>query len=191
MGCSHPSEVKMIFTLLRIKSHILPKVIILITGLYPVFHNFFHLFLNWNIVDLQCHVNFFCTTDWFSYIWTYAYILFSILFSIMHFFKLEDNCFTMLCWFMPYNSVNHPWLHIYILCPFESPSLPTIPPLQVITEHQAGLPVLDNNFLSAICCTHGGVYMSMLFSQFILPCSSLTVSTILFSTSASPFIPWK
>ena len=24
------------------------------------------------------------------------------------FFKLEDNCFTMLCWFLPYISVNQP-----------------------------------------------------------------------------------
>ena len=115
----------MIFTLLRIKSHILPKGIILITGLYQVFHNFFHLFLNWNIVDLQCHVNFFCTTDWFSYIWTYEYILFSIFFPFMHFFWLEDNCFAMLCWFMPYNRwISHNYIHIYC-APL---SLPPFPP---------------------------------------------------------------
>ena len=27
------------------------------------------------------------------------------------FFKLEDNCFTILCWFLPYNSMNQPQVY--------------------------------------------------------------------------------
>ena len=51
---------------------------------FPVFWSttwisFFFFFLNlfyWSIVDLQCCVNLYCTTQWFSY--TYIYILFHI-----------------------------------------------------------------------------------------------------------------
>ena len=82
------------------------------------------------------------------------------------FFKLEDNCFTMLCWFLPYTI----WIsHIMYM---SSPSwafLPLpIPPLYVFTECQAGLPVLYSNFLPAIYLTHSSVYMSMLHSHFLV-----------------------
>ena len=43
------------------------------------------------------------------------------------FFKLENNCFTILCWFLPYNISNQPELCIYPL-PLEHPSA-SIPPL--------------------------------------------------------------
>ena len=70
-------------------------------------------------------VNFFCTTDWFSYIWTYAYIFFLIFFSIMHFFKLEDNCFTMLYWLCCKTVwISHNHIHI---CHHPSLSLPPFP----------------------------------------------------------------
>lgn len=66
-----------------------------------------------------------------------------------------------------------------------------IPPLWVITEHQAGLLVLSSDFPLVICFTHGSVYMSMLPSQFIQRSPSPAVSHHLFSMSASPFFPWK
>ena len=33
---------------------------------------------------------------------------------ILTYFELEDSCFTILCWFLPYNNVNPPWIYI---CP--------------------------------------------------------------------------
>ena len=50
------------------------------------------------------------------------------------------------------------------------PTLP-IPPLQVITKHQADLPVLCGCFPLAIYFTFGSVYMSMLLFHFV-PASS-------------------
>ena len=46
-------------------------------------------------------------------------------------------------------------------------------------------------FPLTICFTHGGVYMSMLFSQFIPPSHFPTVSASLFSTSVSLFLPYN
>ena len=48
------------------------------------------------------------------------------------------------------------------------PPPPSPPPLKVITEHQAELPVLFSSFPPAICFTHTDVFMSLLFSQSIL-----------------------
>ena len=45
-------------------------------------------------------------------------------------------------------------------------------------ECQAGLPVLHSSFLLVIYFTHGGVYMSMLPSQFVLPSLSPDVSIL-------------
>ena len=38
------------------------------------------MFFNLNIVDLQCHINFYCTAMWFSYTSIHICILFNILF---------------------------------------------------------------------------------------------------------------
>ena len=59
---------------------------------------------------------------------------------------------------------------------------PTLDP-QVITECQAGLPVLYSSFPLVIYFTHRSLYMSMLLSQFVPPSPSPAVSTGLFSTS--------
>ena len=57
---------------------------------------------------------------------------------------LEYNCFTMLCQFLLHNKVNQLYIYIYPHIPSLlslPPTLP-IPPLQVVTKHQADLPVL-------------------------------------------------
>ena len=69
------------------------------------------------------------------------------------------------------------------------PSAP-IPPLCVITEHQAELPVLFSTFALAICCTVS-VYMSMLVSLFVSLSPFSMVSTDPFSTFSSLFLPYK
>ena len=101
----------------------------------------------------------------------------------------------MLCWFLSCNHPNQSYIYIYIYLPsllsFTPTQSPAIPPYQVITEHQTGPPVLCSSFPLAICFIHGSVYMLMLPSQFIPPSLSPSVSTRLFSTSASPFLPCK
>ena len=65
-----------------------------------------------------------------------------------------------------YSNMNQPQVHMYPLS-LKSPSQHTpIPPLEVVTEHQAELPLL---YTLACCFTHGSVYISMLLSQFIPP----------------------
>ena len=75
----------------------------------------------------------------------------------------------MLCQFLLYNKVNQLHLYIYphipsLLC---LPPTLVIPPLQVVTKHQADLSVLCGCFPLAIYFTFGSVYMSMLLSQFV------------------------
>ena len=82
---------------------------------------------------------------------------------------LEYICFTIVRQFLLYNKVNQ--LYIYIYPHISSllrlpPTLP-IPPLQVVTKHQADLPVLCGRFPLAICFTFGSVYMSMPLSHFV------------------------
>ena len=61
----------------------------------------------------------------------------------MHFFKLEDNYNVLLVHAIQQDESA---LITYIYTALPWVSLPTpISPLQVITEHQAGLPVLYNN----------------------------------------------
>ena len=45
--------------------------------------------------------------------------------------------------------------------PLEFPSPPSMPPVLVVTEHQAGLPVLYRNFSPAISLTHDSVGFKM------------------------------
>ena len=82
---------------------------------------------------------------------------------------LEYNFFPMLCQFLLYNKVNQLYVYIYphipsLLC--LPPTLP-IPPIQVVTKHQADLLVLCGCFPLAICFTFGNVYMSMLLFHFV------------------------
>ena len=78
-------------------------------------------------------------------------------------FLLEYNCFTMVCQFLLYNKVNQLYIYIYphICSPFHLPPTLPIPPFQLVTKHQADLPVLCYCFLLAIYYTFGSVYMSI------------------------------
>ena len=104
----------------------------------------------WNLVDLQCCVYFLQQSD--SDIYINIYVNIDVLFHIFFhyglsskakfkngaffsvklcnffkiYFKLEDNCFTMLCWFLLFDKVNQ--LYLYTWPPsLEPPSHPWRP----------------------------------------------------------------
>ena len=82
---------------------------------------------------------------------------------------LEYNCFTLLCQLLLYNKVNQLYVYLYPHIPsllHLPPTFPT-PLLQVVTKHQADLPVLCGCFPLAIYFTFGSVYMSMPRSHFL------------------------
>ena len=89
-------------------------------------------------------------------------------------FLLEDSCFIVLCWFLPYISMSKPQVYLCPL-PLEPPS--HSPPLWVVTQHWAELPVSHSNFPPALSFTYGRVYVSMLPSQFVPPSPSHCVQT--------------
>ena len=103
----------------------------------------------------------------------------------------------MVCQFLLYNKVNQLYINLY---PHISSLLslpPTLPisPLQVVTKHQADLPVLCGCFPLAIYFTFGSVYMSMLLSHFVpaYPSHSLcpqvhSLHLCLYSCTAARFI---
>ena len=95
---------------------------------------------------------------------------------------MEDNCFTILCWFLPYNNMSQPQVYI---CPLHLEPPSYLPPLPTLLgcqwaqdlsslHHTANSPWLSN-------FTYGSVYVSMLLSQFVPPSPSLPVSKSLFS----------
>ena len=101
-------------------------------------------------------------------------------------FKLGQTSITMLCQFLLYS------VHTYIPSVLDSPfRYSPISCLQVTTEYQTELPVLHSWFPLASYLVHGGVYMSVLISQFIPPPFPPSMSARLFSTSASLFLPCK
>ena len=65
--------------------------------------------------------------------------------SFFSFFKLEYNCFTMLCSFLLYSELNQLCVHIYPLS-LGPPCHPTPIPTMDITEHWAELSVLYSRF---------------------------------------------
>ena len=80
------------------------------------------------------------------------------------------------------------------LFPLASPSLPPtlpIPPLYVVTEHPADLPVLCSCFPLAIYFTFGSVYMSMPLSHFIpaYPSPPRVLKSILYVYVFIPVLP--
>ena len=90
------------------------------------------------------------------YVYIYPHIpsLFFFLTSL-----LEYNCFTVVCQFLLYNKVNQLYIYIYPHIPslLRLPLTLPIPPLQVVTEHGADLPVLCGCFPLASYFTFGSV----------------------------------
>ena len=80
---------------------------------------------------------------------------------------------------------------VYVPSLSNLPPTPSFHPFCAVTEHDIKLPASYSKFLLAICFTYGNVYVSMLLSQFVLPSPSLTVSTSLYSISASLLLPCK
>ena len=111
-------------------------------------------------------------------------------FFTLLFLKSEYNCFTMLNQFLLYNRVNQLYVYTYPL-PLGASPHPAIPPLQVIREHRAELPVLHRSFPLAVSSIQGRVCTSVLASQFISCSPSRAVSTRPFSTSASLFLSYS
>ena len=117
----------------------------------------FHI-LNMSLMKLHCF--------WKSFKRLFFFFLTSL---------LEYNCFTMVCQFLLYKKVNQLYVYTYPHIPFLLHLPPTLPirPLQVVTEHQADLPVLNGCFPLAIYFTFGSVYIcpchSFILSQLTLP----------------------
>ena len=66
------------------------------------------------------------------------YLITVKLFIFLNFVLLEDNCFTILCWPLPY--ANHKYTHFPSLLNPPPITYP-VPPLQVVQEHWVELPV--------------------------------------------------
>ena len=104
-------------------------------------------------------------------------------FYIIYLFQLENNCFTILCWFVPYINMNQPQVYI---CPrpLEPPTLSHPSTLSQSTRFES-----YSKFLLVIL--HGNVCVSMIFSQFAASSSSRTVSTSLLTVPVYPILPSK
>ena len=105
---------------------------------------------------------------------------------------LEYNCFTMVCQFLLYNKVNQLCIYIYphISSLLHLPPTLSIPPLQVVTKHQAHLPVLCNCF--RLASLHLVVYISLCHSltlwQLTLP-PPCVLKSILYVCVFIPVLP--
>ena len=79
-------------------------------------------------------------------------------------FLLEDNCFIMLCWFLPYVNMNPPQVCI-------CPSLLNVPPIS-LTIHPSRLS--QGTGLSSLCHTANSHWLSVLhMAVYMFPCYSL------------------
>ena len=117
------------------------------------------------------------------------YIYINIYIYLNFVFLLKDNCFTILCWFLPYICMNQPWVYICPVLLKLPPISHPVPSPQVVTEHWVELPVSHSKFPLALYFTYGNnVYVSMLLSQLIPASSSSSLSTTLFPMSTFPLI---
>ena len=79
----------------------------------------------------------------------------------------------MLHWFLRHTLISRNYLYLLSLLSVSSDLPHPVPPLYVVTEHQAGLPVLFSSFLLIIYFTHGSVNMSLpLTPSLLLPVPS-------------------
>ena len=95
--------------------------------------------------------------------------------------QLEYNCFTMLCYFLLYNSVNQPCVCVCAL-PLDHPPGPAPHP----SEDRAEPPVPHNSLLLALYSTQ-----SVCVCVYIPPYPPLPESTCPFSASESLLLPCK
>ena len=107
------------------------------------------------------------------------------------YFQLEDNCSTILYWSLPYIKMNLPQIYKCLLPP--EPSFHFLPLLTPLGCHRApGLSSLHHTAHSHwLSILYMVICVSMLFSLFIPPSPSPTVSSSLFSMPASPLLPSK
>ena len=81
----------------------------------------------------------------------------------------------MLCWFLPYNNANQPYIYIYIPCLLGLHPTSISHPSRSSENTTLGPHAIQKVPTSYF--THGSVYISMLLSQIILPPPPFTVST--------------
>ena len=132
------------------------------------------------------------TAYFFSFIYIYIFFL-HLYWSI-----IALHCFVSCCCITKWISYMYTYIPVSPpSCVSLPPTLP-IPPLYVVTEHRADLPVLCGCFPLAIYFTFGSVYMSMLFFHFVpaypstpnpAPCPQVhSLRLHLYSCPASRFI---
>ena len=90
-----------------------------------------------------------------------------------------ENCFTILCWFLPYINMNQPQVHT----PMSPPASLPIPPFSVVTEPLFEFPKSDSKFPLAIYLTYGILSLHVALSLHLTLSSPLPVSISLFSMS--------
>ena len=81
----------------------------------------------------------------------------------------------MLCWFLLYNEVNQPYVYIHPL-PLEPPSPPD--PCHLVTECQAGLPVLYSSFALAVVYVYWWRYVNPTVSIRLTPPTHVHMSVL-------------
>ena len=88
---------------------------------------------------------------------------------------MADNCFTMPCWFLPYNNANTINIHVSPPTWTSLPS-PTPPHPSRLSQSARLSSLLYSNFPLASYFTYGNVYVSMLLSQLVPPSPSSLVA---------------
>ena len=99
---------------------------------------------------------------------------------------LKDNCFAVLCWFLPYIHMNQPWVYIFLSLLNFLPT-PSDPSRLSQSPCLSSMSYMANSHWLSIL--HMVIYVSMLLFLFVPPSpSSLPPLYPLCSVSASPFL---